>query len=103
MRGATGRAPPTGGRCSRRSSAKITLDCLHHLTAEDIDDLVPLSCRAAYDAAYHNWLGSTPTDGIRRSRPLGRSGPVVPLRRRGGAGAATSPGAQTGARAVVRA
>ena len=36
---------------------EITLDCLHHLTAEDLDDLVPLSCRAAYDAAYHNWLG----------------------------------------------
>ena len=34
---------------------EITLDCLHHLTAEDLDDLVPLSCRAAYDAAYHNW------------------------------------------------
>ena len=39
---------------------EITLDCLHHLTAEDLDDLVPLSCRAAYDAAYHNWLGKDP-------------------------------------------
>ena len=26
---------------------EITLDCLHHLTAEDLDDLVHLSCRAA--------------------------------------------------------
>ena len=33
---------------------EITLDCLHHLTAEDLDDLVPLSCRAAYDAALRN-------------------------------------------------
>ena len=39
---------------------EITLDCLHHLTAEDLEDLVPLSCRAAYDAAYHNWLGKDP-------------------------------------------
>ena len=39
---------------------EITLDCLHHLTAEDLDDLVPLSCRAAYDAAYHQWIGADP-------------------------------------------
>ena len=48
---------------------EITLDCLHHLTAEDLDDLVPLSCRAAYDAAYHQWIGADPD--LMASLPVG--------------------------------
>ena len=48
---------------------EITLDCLHHLTAEDLDDLVPLSCRAAYDATYHNWIGADPD--LMASLPVG--------------------------------
>ena len=90
MRGATGRAPPTGGRCSRRSSAKRSRG-LPARTAEDLDDLVPLSCRAAYDAAYHNWLGADPD---LMAVPPGQRGPssaLVPLRIRGGAGAAHLP------------